>query len=749
MSKSKILTEWELKTTPRYTRQNMERAMGGRVERGLVELITNSDDSYRNLEDRGKRILGKIIIEIERRKEGSSTLRIRDRAQGMSKREMQDKLGTLGGRTSGFEKGKPRRGLNGRGAKDIAAFGMVHFESIKNEEYSHFEISPSLKCRLLDLPRKVTPEDRQKLRIPRGNGTIVTVEVESHRFQIPRHESLIKDFSRYYSLRDIFSNPNREVMVADLNRDRKARLTYRYPEAEIVFNDWLEVPGYPEAKAHLLIHRHPSPFKQDRLPYREGILVKSAAAIHDCTYFGLEPEPLAWRFTGEIHCEFIDKLVREYDDREEENPDHPNYPPNNPMRLLDPFRDGLICEHPFVKSLYGEGRQIIGRLIEDLKAIETPLRREVSNEDIRERLDKLSKEASKVFVSKLKELEEEIHPTIYEGSIKELPIGLHIIPSHEDYFIPIFVDEPKTFSVVVKSYETLDEALPIEVSSSDARVKIHSSPVYFRKLFEDGKVGRATFACEASTLGAEAYIEVRYDGYDGLVFVAASEPHPPPTPPEVPEGLSFDKPSYHVRLNKEKELILWLKTDIKPKADPLIATLSSNHTEIVIKGGMKCELKADTQGIFKGEFRILGRQLKARGRVTALIEGFNPAQTQAIVEEHEDTGRIFRSPEPTEEDFSPSRYKWKTDQLLEIGAKHPTIRRYLGTPDEGEGYPGINSRDYRLVLAEVVAEALAFKMLQEHFKKMGELNYDDVDLYYHRDFSDFLSVAHRALVELE
>jgi len=745
MARARILTEWDLKTTPRYTRQNMERAMGGRIERGLVELITNSDDSYRNLEEKGERLLGKIIIEIERRKDGPSTIRVRDRAEGMRGKEMQEKLGTLGGRTSGFEKGKPRRGLNGRGAKDIAAFGMVHFESIKGEEHGHFTISPSLRCRFLNLPRKVTPEDRQRLKIPRGNGSIVTVEVESRRFQIPRHESLIKDFSRCYSLRDIFSNPNREVMVADLNRDRKSRLTYRYPEGEIAFNDWLEVPGYPEAEVHLLIRRHASSFRQDRLPYREGILVKSAAAIHDCTYFGLEPEPLAWRFTGELYCEFIDRLIREYDDREEESPDYPNHPPNNPMRLLDPFRDGLICEHPFVKSLYGKGRQILGRLVEDLKAIETPLRREVSNEDIRERLDKLSKEASKVFVSKLKELEEEIPPT---SPIEELPIGLHIIPSSEDHFIPIFVDQPKTFSIVVKSYETLDEALPTEVSSSDARVKIRSSPVYFRKLLEDGKAGRATFTIEAFELGAEAYIEARYNGYDGVVFVrVVSQPEPSP-PHEVPEGLSFDRPLYHVRLNKEKELILWLKTNIRPRVNPLVATLSSDHPEIVIKGGMRCELSAETQGIFKGRFRILGRQLKARATVTASVEGFNPAETQVVVEEYEDTGRVFKPPEPIEEDFSPLRYKWETDELLRIGAKHPTIRRYLGTPDEEGEYPKIDSPHYRLILAEVVAEALAFKILEKRFRK-GGLSYEDIDLYYHRDFSDFLSLAHGALVELE
>ena len=51
MPKLKIPTEWDLSASRRYKRQNMERAMRGRIERGLVELITNSDDSYRGLEE--------------------------------------------------------------------------------------------------------------------------------------------------------------------------------------------------------------------------------------------------------------------------------------------------------------------------------------------------------------------------------------------------------------------------------------------------------------------------------------------------------------------------------------------------------------------------------------------------------------------------------------------------------------------------------------------------------------------------
>ena len=52
--------------------------------------------------------------------------------------------------------------------------------------------------------------------------------------------------------------------------------------------------------------------------------------------------------------------------------------------------------------------------------------------------------------------------------------------------------------------------------------------------------------------------------------------------------MSFDKPIYHLKVNKEKTLILWLKTiRIDNSAS---AEIISDHPEIVIKGGGKLQL---------------------------------------------------------------------------------------------------------------------------------------------------------------
>ncbi|MHB1017076.1 MAG: ATP-binding protein [Coriobacteriia bacterium] len=63
----------------------------------LRELVTNSDDSYHRMGQKG----GRIVVEIERHRGGApSIIRIRDRAQGMTLDEMKSKIRRVGDRTS-------------------------------------------------------------------------------------------------------------------------------------------------------------------------------------------------------------------------------------------------------------------------------------------------------------------------------------------------------------------------------------------------------------------------------------------------------------------------------------------------------------------------------------------------------------------------------------------------------------------------------------------------------------------------
>ena len=84
----------------------------------VVELVTNSDDSYKRLEEEGNSTKGEIKIRVRRLKGGRcDILEVIDVAEGMDKEQLKKAL-KFAGEASGFEEGKSVRGLFGRGLKE-------------------------------------------------------------------------------------------------------------------------------------------------------------------------------------------------------------------------------------------------------------------------------------------------------------------------------------------------------------------------------------------------------------------------------------------------------------------------------------------------------------------------------------------------------------------------------------------------------------------------------------------------------
>jgi hypothetical protein len=95
-------------------------------------------------------------------------------------------------------------------------------------------------------------------------------------------------------------------------------------------------------------------------------------------------------------------------------------------------------------------------------------------------------------------------------------------------------------------------------------------------------------------------------------------------------------------------------------------------------------------------------------------------------------------------DLKHQRSRWRQN-VLEIAARHPSLRRYLGS--ETAGFPGQESKHFRVLVAEIVADALCYKLLADNIRKNPE-DYEnaDWDQYYadySKYFSDFLPIAHK------
>ena len=178
--------------------------------------------------------------------------------------------------------------------------------------------------------------------------------------------------------------------------------------------------------------------------------------------------------------------------------------------------------------------------------------------------------------------------------------------------------------------------------------------------------------------------------------------------------------------------------------------LTSNTKDIVIKGGQRCFLRpSGTPGVYKGSSRIIGTKAQTNGILTAIVDGYDPANCTVHVREKEDSSHIKFEFKPDEDYYGSVRYKWDIDNpyVLRIAAKHPSIRQYLGYPQDNE-YPGKDSSLYHSVLAEVIAEALTFNLMERQFRiegEQGKLDFATMDSNFHKYYSEFLVFCHKDL----
>src|SRR5512134_1012949 len=125
----------KLQYADRVALQQADQAIRKDVLRALVEIITNSNDSYSRLEDAGSPVSGEIIIDVWR-KHKNSVIRVRDFAEGMDDIRMDVVVGTYGEATSGMKEDLHVRGMWGRGLKDaIFGLGYGYVNSFQDDSF--------------------------------------------------------------------------------------------------------------------------------------------------------------------------------------------------------------------------------------------------------------------------------------------------------------------------------------------------------------------------------------------------------------------------------------------------------------------------------------------------------------------------------------------------------------------------------------------------------------------------------------
>ncbi len=480
----------ELLATARAFQQLADQTIKKDPVRAIVEIITNSDDSYKKLERLGIDHDGVIVIKIKRWK-SSGRFKITDHAEGMSAELLDKAVGMYGSETHGFEAGEGGRSFFGRGLKEaILSMGEGFDRSIHNNYYH--ECFLNIKKYEREKPKEATQSDKGKLGIP-SRGVEITLVADRSGIKIPQFECLKRSVEFYYALRDILSSPRRNVFLIeeDNNNQEKnrVRLSYAKPKGKPIINETKVFEDFENATASLEVYSSEEPLTGRAEGYirQNGILICSSGAIHDITLFRFENDDLANNLFGRLTCDYIDVLLRKGES------------------IISDSRDGLDRSHKFYQKLKEFAENRLEKYIsEERKKLQIEEKIIESNKT-QKKFKKAISELNKIATSELKEISK-FGVGKFDGGMLP-PNGFDFVPNYYD----ILVGKKSTLTLKMNKDLYENNRSKIKITSDTPRIEILTDEIIVDPNVAD------------SVLVEHIYIEGKQIGEEGQISAIAGD----------------------------------------------------------------------------------------------------------------------------------------------------------------------------------------------------------------------------------
>jgi hypothetical protein len=476
----------------RFARQQADQSIKRDVPRAIVELVLNSDDSYRRLEASGRAPSGEIDIFVERKRSGS-VIRVVDYAEGMDGQRMDKGVGSYGEDMAGPNV----RGFFGRGLKDaIIGLGKGEVTSTRNGR----------ACRCTLEVESGGPKYTRYRDAPRAepNGALVTVVVDRPDVSMPQIEPLHHQLEQYFSLREVMLNPRRNVTLHEVGgRSRKWRLSFSTPVGKELLQEGLEVPGYP-GTVTLEVYRSEVPLAS---PAEEGptapggLLFTCRRGILALSLLKYAHDPNAEHLFGRVSVPHLDDLL----DRQE------------PVLVATREVEGLDWNHPYNRAL----KSILEDKLRPLVEAEAK-RRQSAESHVRDQRLRAA------ITSALDELN-----MIAQGELAGEIGGVQpSMPPRGFGFVPEYVQvvAGKDAALYIRTLTPTVVPCGADVhTSSDNNDVVVKTPLV--KVEEDGRheeLGRAKIIVEGRRIGAEALMTAKWGQLEACALVKVISKRLPP-----------------------------------------------------------------------------------------------------------------------------------------------------------------------------------------------------------------------------
>jgi hypothetical protein len=684
------MKEFDIPASPRLIARLVKAGTQGNAIRAFLELITNSDDSYRCLEDEG--IPHDGLIELLYGKDGArGQFSVRDAAEGMSYKKVCDAFEEYGAATSGFKQGKPVTGFFGTGAKNALA-GMTDGRicTFKDDAFCELAIflhDDRLKGRL-EGPHPATQSLRSRHGVV-GDGTIAYFVADPVKGQtVPRFDTVFGDLANHWRLRKIMTNPRRRVSLVDVSQKKKRR-RLRYPMAtgeERIHEQFTVVcENYGEFEISLSIRRAESELPQEGDDRRGGLLViDDKEAALDMSLFRYDREPLAARLFGEVRFGRFRELLAK------EEP------------VLDEKREGLNRSHPVCKAV----------ILEVEKRIELLVREESQRQkEARSRIDDEERTRYRSAFKILNEIAEaeaqEVHNLGQDPYSEVQPPrdGFCLYPDCAH----ITVGKRYNFEVRIDA-DRFPPGTRVRTTSSTPKLQIVGNQEFKVATTAGKHIMRRYVTVQGTEVGTRATLQAAIGKQiaDATVFV---EPEAAEKEYLLKYGLVFRPESLTVRMNRTRRALLRVYVKVI-EGDSRIA-LKSDHESVHVWPEELVVNEADAQRhVAEYEVEVWGDEPDVTAIVTAECEGRDAllevnVRTDEEKERPKGQGMFSGEPHFDLEDPEPlqrTSYSRETGRVT-IYANFPSIRLYLG-----ENLRYKKSLAAQILVADLIAERCFFEM---------------------------------------
>jgi hypothetical protein len=462
----------------------------------VVELLTNSDDSYRRLEQSQRPAGGDISLHVVRSKGGScSLLEIQDHAEGMDWPSLERAI-TFAASSSGFFEGRTVRGLFGRGLKEaIVGLGMGTIRTVSDSRESVVDIFTDGRTPKYRIVRRERPVDE-------GSGTQISIEVLSQKIKSPKFDVLYRQVSNHFALRDILQNNHRFVQLRldDTGISRTRPVVFDTPSGTKALEQPLKVEGFGAATLTIFEATERLDFTAGDPSSVAGILVRTESAIVDHRLFGFEAEDAAHYFFGHVDCPGIAAVLRDGD-----------------LGVLDPNRSGLDWRHQYCRALDSAVKDAFRPLVyAKREALESRTGPKVKNE-YRQKLNDLCKLLNALVESELEDLP--------DWGTTGTEITTLVVRPEVGYAEP---NQPRNFGVYVPERLLVDAdiaaSVVVELVDTKGNISLSHDALDLQPDRRHEGLLSAKFTMSGKSYGDRAYVLVRVGRMEDMAELKVQAP---------------------------------------------------------------------------------------------------------------------------------------------------------------------------------------------------------------------------------